>query len=213
MTPRTEVGNRLMLVKAEGMSEGAAIPFPIRAWWAEEPSLPVDVEMLVDASTEADVLEVRELHLRHPSGRGITSAMLRQVPITRLLNEAIECSARPVSTDAKGRPQVTWPDLAGLMGAPAPVRTAPPSEALRVATDAKLGTRREPLDDDVLRGVAKVYRESVESRLSTRKEIMKRCGAGSQATAGRWVMEARRRGFLGPADGTRAGEAPTRKGK
>jgi hypothetical protein len=73
--------------------------------------------------------------------------------------------------------------------------------------------RGEPVSEDFLRQVADTYRKAVAS--GSRRpvgELGEQLG-GSRSTAGRWVVQARRAGFLRAAVGRTAGEAPPRRSK
>ena len=61
------------------------------------------------------------------------------------------------------------------------------------------------MTDEFLTDVAAVYRAAKLHGQPTRKAIAQAFN-GSGGSPGRWVQEARRRGFLGPAEGTKAGE-------
>lgn len=66
-----------------------------------------------------------------------------------------------------------------------------------------------PITDDLLRLVARLYREAVDLGEHPRGYIAARVDGGrASSTVARWILMARDRGFLGPATGTRAGEAP-----
>jgi hypothetical protein len=81
--------------------------------------------------------------------------------------------------------------------------------AVRFIADDRLPEkpRRRVVDDAFLERVAEIYRQAVATGLSTQQEIQRQLGPVSDPSARRWVMQARRAGFLGPAIGTRAGEA------
>ena len=66
-------------------------------------------------------------------------------------------------------------------------------------------SKRERISQDLLRDVARVYREAhAEGRRPT--QAVATHFDKPRSTAGRWVGLARQAGFLGPADGPRAGE-------
>jgi hypothetical protein len=74
-------------------------------------------------------------------------------------------------------------------------------------------SRPEPgkrLTDDWLERVAEVYRTALQNGLPATDAVATAFPI-SRSTAGRWVMEARRRGLLGEAIPGRAGELPTKE--
>ncbi len=80
----------------------------------------------------------------------------------------------------------------------------PPSAAVAAGIQyATHASRRRDLDDDRLAEVAKVYREAQAAGESTRKALVKHFDLGSIDTAAKWIVKARRRGFLPPAESTR----------
>jgi len=80
--------------------------------------------------------------------------------------------------------------------------------AVRFVADAELPEkrRRRVLDDAFLQQVAGIYRAALAAGLPTQEEIERQLGPVSGGTARRWVMQARKAGFLGPALGRKAGE-------
>jgi len=66
---------------------------------------------------------------------------------------------------------------------------------------------KRPLADEKLMQAAEIYRGSILTGESAR-EIIAREFKIEPVTAARWIMESRRRGFLGPAIGRRVGERP-----
>lgn len=69
------------------------------------------------------------------------------------------------------------------------------------------GKRRRVVDDAFLMRVAEIYRQAVIAGLPTQQEIQRQLGPVAEASARRWVLQARRAGFLGPAYKGKAGEA------
>jgi hypothetical protein len=68
------------------------------------------------------------------------------------------------------------------------------------------GARRRVVDDAFLERVAEIYRQAVIAGLPTQQEIQRHLGPVAEASARRWVLQARRAGFLGPAYKGKAGE-------
>lgn len=80
--------------------------------------------------------------------------------------------------------------------------------AVRFVADEHLPEtpKRRVLDGAFLQRVADIYRQAVASGLSTQGELQRQLGPVSDAGARRWVVQARREGYLGPALGRKAGE-------
>jgi len=81
---------------------------------------------------------------------------------------------------------------------------------------SKRTTRRgSRMPDSHLQEVARVYREALAAKKPPVQAVQRHFRVGgrpvSRSTAGRWVFEARRRGFLGPTQPGQAGEATTTK--
>lgn len=89
---------------------------------------------------------------------------------------------------------------------------ADPEEVLRALGHATAGSQRgKRLSDELLAEVADVYRGALSRGLAPTDAVAAKFPT-SRSTAGRWVMEARRRGLLGPAVRGRAGEqAPAKR--
>ncbi len=181
---------------------------PIGAKWAvptrfvahvDDPSQPyrVHLDIRVVGNRGAEVLgfwvEVRDL----TKPESVTAEGLRKVRLAACVRAAIEEARTPllprpdlgkaVFQVAAGSPTTAW---GGMGGRP---------------------QRGRRIDDDFLRDVAKVYREARAGNDRAPVEQVARQLHGERSSAGRWVMLARQRGFLGPAIGTKAGEEPTNK--
>ncbi len=66
---------------------------------------------------------------------------------------------------------------------------------------------RPPLEDDFLQEVARVYSEAWTDKAHPTQAV-REWGQVAYGTAAKWVMRARRRGFLGPAQAGKAGGVP-----
>lgn len=121
-------------------------------------------------------------------GQELTGQVLRQAPLSSLVREA-----------ARG-------GLVHLRDGFA-VRFVEGNSALPALNEIPSFRQRRNLDDEFMENVAEVYRNAVSMGISTQQEIQRVFGPISDASARRWVMKARRRGFLGPARGRwKAGE-------
>lgn len=121
-------------------------------------------------------------------GRELTGQILRQAPISSLVREA-----------AKG-------SIVHLRQGFA-VRFAEGNASFSLENEIPSTRQRRTLNDEFLTQVADVYRNAVSMGVSTQQEIQSQLGPISDAAARRWVMMARRAGFLGEASGSwKAGE-------
>jgi hypothetical protein len=126
--------------------------------------------------------------------RELKTGDLRVMKLRELVKEATELvGVRPAETD------------------PADFDPADFVRALEGAGRPEPGKR---LPDEWLQRVAEVYREALSRDLPATDTVWQAFDI-SRSTAGRWIVEARRRGFLGPAIPGRAGEQqpPGRKEK
>lgn len=141
--------------------------------------------------------------LQREGGDPVTSRELRGVQLTRYLAvAAAQCALR----------------MERLPDGSVAVEPMLGEVVLVNRTDVEAARQgRRPLTDEHLRNVARLYRAAVDGGKSTREAINAEMPAAT-STIGRWVQEARARGFLGEATPRRAGEVakkevPTRKGK
>jgi hypothetical protein len=125
---------------------------------------------------------------RPPSGPPLTTESLR-IPLADYMRAATYAVAR----ERRGGPGRAWTPALGR-GA---------REEFEEAAQPR--SRGGRVDDDFLREVAGVYREALLLRQPPTQAVAQAFG-GKGGTPGRWVQEARRRGFLGRAKGTKAGE-------
>jgi hypothetical protein len=142
-----------------------------------------------------DVPVCRRYAVEAPDDRAITGEVLtRSLPsLGRLLKAALEAAAQTVEYD-RTRGVVASISIGGEQTVSAQM----PGRAQ--------GARRRRLTDDQLRRVAETYRRAVANDGFPKQAVAVEMHV-SESTAGRYVMEARRRGFLGKAPGKgRAGE-------
>lgn len=122
-------------------------------------------------------------------GEAITAGAFKQLPLGRLVEEGILCASRP--WDEIPKRHILWdgPDEAKRQRAAVATTTA---RARRNPRD------HAPITDEVLRGVAEVYRAALASGKPTKAVAEKLYY--SRASAGRLVMKAREAGFLPPTE-------------
>lgn len=116
----------------------------------------------------------------------VTSEGLRKLPIRRLQQLAVLAAVHAEPKIGGQHRLEKWADLYASALPDTPAKRSP----------------RKRLTDDHYRQVAEVYRGAFKNPTSA---VMAKMHA-SRSTAGRWVVEARRRGFLGPTKPGQAGE-------
>lgn len=136
---------------------------------------------------EVDVLDGRIVctSIEAFDGYELTGQLLRQIPIATLVKEVAQSQLVHV------RDGFVVKFVAGLQG------------------DFLPGTRkRRTIDRAFLQKVADIYRQAVASGISTQDSVQRHLGPISDSGARRWILQARKAGFLGPALGPwQAGEA------
>ncbi len=168
----------------------------------DDPAQPFTLDLMVVTGSEHRPQVVSlELSMRNLTEPGsITTERLRSVQVAKALQQALRKATKPVID--KGDGTFTFPDDS----------TGTSWGGQSVARPV----RGEPMSEDFLRLVADTYRMAVANGSRQPVEDMRaQIGWGSRSTAGRWVVQARKAGLLGPAIGRTAGEAPasTRKKK
>ncbi len=124
---------------------------------------------------------------------GVTTAKIRSVPFRRLLREAIAAASDRSHLAPDGTLEVMpmrWKEIEEEFLSSTPRQTNP------------------ILTDDLLKRVADTYRANPKAPARAVHEDLQQILVISRATAGRYIKEARARGFLGPAMPRKAGEAP-----
>jgi hypothetical protein len=139
-------------------------------------------------------LEIR--NLADPGG--ISTEGLRQVQVAKALTLALTKATQRVSDEGDG--------LFRLPGDPTGTSWGGDHVARPV--------RGAPVTEEFLQLVAHTYRSAVASGSRSPVGDLGRELGGSRSTAGRWVVQARKAGFLRPAIGRTSGEvAPTVRAK
>jgi hypothetical protein len=134
---------------------------------------PIGVSAVVEVDEEGPHLASVTM-TQLPGGPPVTTDTVRAVPLAKLLRTSAACAV--------------W-EPRQLQGA----------GELRQKVDAS--RRRWRMTDDHLRRVADVYRDNPRDAAGRRapvNAVMEQFGT-TRPTAGRWVMKARKRGFLPPA--------------
>jgi len=121
----------------------------------------------------------------------VTSEGLRKIPIRRLQQLAVLAAVHAEPRAGGQHPLEDWADLYAKRLPDTPAKRSP----------------RKRLGDEHYRRVAEIYRDAFKNPTAA---VMAQMHA-SRSTAGRWVMEARRRGFLRPTRPGQAGEASTNR--
>jgi hypothetical protein len=130
-----------------------------------------------------------------PEGHPITAESYRRLPLGRLMEDGVLCASRPWGEIPKRH--VLWES-------PAEARRQRATVAETYRSTRRSPRERTPITDELLREVARIYREELAGGAPT-KAVAERLNY-SRASAGRLVMEARRpeRGFLPPTEMRRA---------
>lgn len=162
-----------------------------------DPASPVNIviEVRTRAGRPPEITDLRLTwhDLRRPTG--ITPAELRRVR----LGGALQLALAAVREEREDRDD-------GLF------RVAGTEDGVYYAGPQPAPARGKPVSDDRLREVARLYRELVATGSRKPTQDIADQYHWSRSTVGRWLVEARRKGFLGPAVGTKAGVAPRKKG-
>jgi hypothetical protein len=141
------------------------------------------------------------LSVLRSDGGPIQKEDLRALPLRDWINAA-------VASQTMSRPMVVDEDPTGYETNPVVKTVVSPQEIASMTAGLQAGKKR--ITDDDLQEVARVYREAVATGEPPTVAVarhMKR----SRSTAGRLVMQARQRGFLGRARARMAGElAPSK---
>ncbi|MDQ3342191.1 MAG: hypothetical protein M3425_02790 [Actinomycetota bacterium] len=154
--------------------------------------MPYHLVLDVETSDDGPVCTGMQVN-RREGGAPITSNGLRRVPVAKLLRITATAVAAKSAAAGPGRITVSPLHTDGVGDFYARYRQGP---------------RRDggPLTDDELTRVAEVYRAALQVGDPPTAAVAQVLHA-SRSTAGRWVMQARRRRLLAPAPGPRqAGE-------
>jgi hypothetical protein len=171
------------IAKAEALGEG---PYPIGG---------LHVELAVEVEDDQGTARCRELTVRpHDEDESITKETLAKLPVADLVRYTVASLATPLKAG---------PD--GTLVQDFSQHHANEDLYKRFARGGRRPRSGSPLTDENLREVATLYRAALENNdpptlaVAAAKNV-------SRSTAARWVSEARKRGFLGPALGPRPGE-------
>jgi hypothetical protein len=161
--------------------------------------LPYEVTFALDVDENEDIV-VAELNvLRRPGGRPVTASGVRYWPLEDWQRQAVKAAARSVTLDAKGQSTFTLGQRGQVhrpitdADADAAIKKDPYEQWRRTMANAKLLR----MSDETLDDAANVYRTAVklgDDPTKTVAEVFRK----PRNTASRWVLEARRRGFLEP---------------
>jgi len=152
---------------------------------------------------------------RLPGGPPLTGALLRAIPLERLVREVAwttvyepqlmeraEAKRLGHPDEAAARPGEPLPVLRGLLG-----RAGGLQELQKLPQGRHRPRSGVAVPDSTLEQVAAIYRQALAQGIGPTKAVWAQFKPRiSRSTAGRWVGEARKRGFLGSAIGTRPGE-------
>jgi hypothetical protein len=160
-----------------------------------DPNLGCLVELDIDnTGPEPACVEVRAK--QRPNGPPVSGAMLRAVRVGTYVRDGAEYAVQYVAD----------PDP-NVMMTVYPVPGDQHASYLRARSQEKQPSRRIP--DEELARVADAYRRALRLGQPPTAAVQHELKLRSRAQAARWVLKARRAGFLGPAPGQRLrGEQP-----
>jgi hypothetical protein len=150
-----------------------------------------EVELAVEVDDEGTA-SCRKLEVRNAA---VTSAVLRGVPIARLLAHGMTLASFEI-----GEPRPS-----GVVTLSVPTMNRRADFYDRHAKGARRPRKGSPLTDENLRQVAELYRAALKRGDAPTQTVADGMNV-ARSTAARWVAKARESGFLGPAIRGRAGE-------
>lgn len=166
--------------------------------WADllEPRCSVHLVVTIDdrRTPVVQVLTVAQLD-GPPAGPPVTASVVRRIALESLLRLAVEDASQPM----------TVRDDVETAGIAFDVPGAPEGTVIVTPRPRPLTGRGRRTSDEVLRRVAKVYREATGGRAPT-QAVADELGV-SRSHAGRLVGQARNAGYLGATKPGKAGEA------
>jgi hypothetical protein len=112
MNPHIETEGRALVI---GGAHPGIIKFPIVARFIDEPGLPCDVVLRIDADPGSPRLDVKESTLIARPGKPIVPAMYRQVPLASLRDAAIEAASIAAEMGPDGKLRVSPDGLGQLL--------------------------------------------------------------------------------------------------
>lgn len=169
-----------------GPQTGLPSAFYVKYEEGDRPTVELEIEVL------NGVPVCQAIHVRRMAGPSLSGTELRRVPLT----DVIERACRDVAL----RLVEVLPD--GSAAWEPPQGDAVLERA--VARDVIKARQRRKITDALLRDVARIYREQLESGQPT-QEVAAAYGV-SKAQAARYVRQARDRGFLGATTQGKAGD-------
>lgn len=123
---------------------------------------------------------------RRPGGRPVSAAQMRKLGLPRLIRAAVERAGGRIDPQSGAFTPAVW------------LESDDRAQFNRALGEGQRKPRRgKRLQDDELRQVACVYRAALERGKPPTASVQDEFRV-AYPTAGRWVMEARRRGFLPP---------------
>lgn len=186
------------------LGEGLAIPSRIDASTVVA-DLPVHLEITIELEEGRPVCT--ELRCRQrEGGPPITGTLLRDLKIATLVAQTTQHVALRLMW-RNGR----WEGVHALSEDPdreyEDALSALAAEYRSVVRRPKRGQR---WSDDHFKEIARLYREKLKSGSRSPNRDLANALQFEASTVSKWVMEARRRGFLGPAERGKAGEGAAR---
>ena len=187
-----------------------AMPTEFIAYFDTRPRCILHLRLAEGRGLVCDRVEV----LRRPEDPTISTSQLGNLNLRKLIKAAGHRAGWRVEQRAGDRVDATTPDDQIVL-TPAVLLGYEGSPELTAFDRAFASTKHEPrrgvrLEDDFLRRVADEYRQALNRGENPTRAVSDHLHT-ARSNAGRWVAEARTRGFLGPAIPGTAGEIPKEK--
>jgi hypothetical protein len=181
--------HELPLQRVCGLAPGLGLVLPCRAEALTESGEPL-VEFEIEVERRRPICRT----IRAAPGYELTGTLLRRVRLAELVRRAVSANTARF---------LRWEGT--LLAARAPSGESgfgAPAVELETLLASVIDTpARRRVSDEFLAEVASIYREAVAFGLPPAKEVERRLGPISPASARRWIMLARKRKLLGPAIG------------
>jgi hypothetical protein len=166
---------------------------------------PNGTEITFDVETDRGQHRCRQLKITAPD---ITRETLRQIPFATYMKRAVGMVAyKPQRIEELPEPMANALTEQGLADRKTFV-TIDDGERGELYRSTRRRRPQSALTDEHLKKVADEYRSALDDGFSPTETVAYKMNA-ARSTAARWVMRARKRGFLGPAIPGRPGELET----
>lgn len=189
-SPDHTAGVKLKSQEWVAVSKNQAAPREFAVQWEEVglPPLVLDIQIREDGKPLCSSITIDGSEI----DKGISTGLLRDIPVRRIVREAVASASEVVYRDADGEQRLRSPRWAERQ---AFVLEEPQRVSAPIASD------------ELLAKVAEVYRANPAAPAKAVYAYVNKMFGASRATAGRYIAEARKRKLLGKAIERKAGEA------